>query len=59
MYTNDKNYVVMTVINSLDIHKFMEVMKQHPETFIYFSDGVRVQGDFHYNRQITSVTKEK
>ena len=51
MYTEDRNYIVMTVINSADIHNFMEVMKQHPETFVYFSDGVRVQGDFHYHSE--------
>ncbi len=51
MFTGEKNFVVMTVINSIDIHNFMQVMKKHPETFVYFSDGVRVQGDFHYNSE--------
>jgi uncharacterized membrane-anchored protein YitT (DUF2179 family) len=57
MYTDDKNYIVMTVINSADIHNFMQVMKQHPETFVYFSDGVRVQGDFHYHSERYKQTK--
>ena len=57
MYTGEQNYVVMTVINSIDIHNFMQVMKQHPETFVYFSDGVRVQGDFHYHSERASLIK--
>ena len=24
------------------------ILKKYPETFVYFSDGVRVQGDFHF-----------
>ena len=27
------------------------VTKNHPETFAYFSDGVRVQGDFHFKEE--------
>ena len=57
MYSGEKNYIVMTVINSIDIHNFMQVMKQHPETFVYFDDGVRVQGDFHYHSERASLIK--
>ena len=59
MYSGEKNYIVMTVINSVDIHNFMQVMKQHPETFVYFSDGVRVQGDFHYHSERYKTTNKQ
>ena len=38
-------------MNSRDIPEFMNTMKQHPDTFVYFSDGVRVQGDFHFTHE--------
>lgn len=52
MYTGEGYYMVVTVMNSRDIADFMSTMKQHRETFIYFSDGVRVQGDFHFGEDI-------
>lgn len=49
LYTNEGNYMVISVMNSRDIPEFMNTMKQHPDTFVYFTDGVRVQGDFHFD----------
>lgn len=54
MYTGDEYYMVITVINSRDIAAFMRTLKQLPDTFIYFSEGVRVQGDFHFGDKIGS-----
>ena len=51
MYSNEKNYMVVSVMNSRDIPEFMNSMKKHPDTFVYFSDGVRVQGDFHFTHE--------
>lgn len=51
MYTNEDNYMVVSVMNSRDIPEFMSSMKKHSDTFVYFSDGVRVQGDFHFNQE--------
>lgn len=44
--------MVVTVLSSKNIAEFMTTMKKHPETFIYFSDGVKVQGDFHFGINI-------
>ena len=52
MYSRDDYYMVVTVLSSKNIAEFMRTMKQHPETFIYFSDGVKVQGDFHFGTNI-------
>ncbi len=49
LYTNEGNYMVISVMNSRDIPEFMNTMKKHPDTFVYFTDGVRVQGDFHFD----------
>lgn len=48
MFSGEDYYMVVTVINSRDIAAFMSAMKQYPDTFIYFSDGVKVQGNFHF-----------
>ena len=48
MYSGDDNYIIFTVMNMKDIPKLMEIMKKYPDSFVYFSDGVRVQGDFHF-----------
>ncbi|MBP3435718.1 MAG: YitT family protein [Clostridia bacterium] len=52
MYTGEEFDMVITVINSRDIAPFMNTMKQHPDTFVYFLDGVKVQGDFHFGDKI-------
>lgn len=51
MYSGDDYYMVVSVMNSRDIPEFMSVMKKYPDTFVYFSDGVRVQGEFHFNEE--------
>lgn len=49
MYSGDDNYIIFSVMNVKEIPKLMNILKKYPETFVYFSDGVRVQGDFHFN----------
>lgn len=48
MYSGDDNYIIFSVMSVKEIPKLMEILKKYPETFVYFSDGVRVQGDFHF-----------
>lgn len=52
MYSGDAYSMVITVLNSRNMSEFMSTMKSHPDTFIYFSDGVKVQGDFHFGNNI-------
>ena len=48
MFTGEKRYMVVTVLNKRDIFPFMNMMKSHPDTFVYFNEGVKVQGAFHF-----------
>lgn len=48
MYTGDPYYMVVTVLDGRNMQNFMSTMKAHPDTFIYFSDGVKVQGEYHF-----------
>ncbi len=51
MYSGDDYFMVVSVMNSRDIAGFISGMKKYPDTFVYFSDGVRVQGEFHFNNE--------
>ena len=53
MYSEEPYSMVVTVINSREIAEFMQTLKQYPDTFIYFSDGIRVQGDFHFGDKVS------
>lgn len=48
MFSGDDYYMIITVLDYKNAATFMELMKKYPESFIYFSDGVKVQGDFHF-----------
>ena len=48
MYSGEDNYVILSVMRMGDIPRLMAVLEKHPDTFVYFSGGVRVQGDFHF-----------
>jgi uncharacterized membrane-anchored protein YitT (DUF2179 family) len=52
MYSGEEYSMVITVLNSKNMNEFMNTMKAHQDTFIYFSDGVKVQGDFHFGDNI-------
>ena len=52
MYSGEAYSMVITVLNSRDMYGFMSMMKAHTDTFIYFSDGVKVQGDYHFGDNI-------
>lgn len=51
MYSGDDNYMIFSVMNVHEIPKLMNTLKQHPDTFVYFSDGVRIQGDYHFKNE--------
>jgi len=51
MYSGEENYMVHCVMNVRELPRFMNTMKQYPEAFIYFSDGVRIQGDYHFREE--------
>lgn len=54
MYTGDAYSMVITVLDGRNMHNFMSSMKEHPDTFIYFSDGVKVQGEYHFGATVSS-----
>ena len=49
MYSGENRYMVVSVMNIQAIPSLMTTMQKYPEDFVYFTDGVRVQGDFHFS----------
>lgn len=50
MYSGDDYSMVITVLDSKNTAEFINLMKQYPDTFMYLTDGVKVQGDFHFGK---------
>lgn len=55
MFTGDDYYMVITLLDSKNAVEFMNIMKRHTDTFAYFTDGAKVQGDFHFGEQTVKV----
>ena len=53
MYTGEAYSMVITVLDGRNMQNFMSSMKAHPDTFIYFSDGVKVQGEYHFGTSVS------
>lgn len=51
MFSDTDYFMVVTVINSKSVPQFMTMMKSHTDCFIYLSDGIKVQGDFHFGNK--------
>lgn len=51
MYSGEDNYMIFSVINVREIPDFMNYLKEFSDVFVYFSDGVRVQGDYHFKEE--------
>ena len=48
MYSGENRYMVVSVMNIKAVPALMSTMQSYPDDFVYFTDGVRVQGDFHF-----------
>ncbi len=49
MYSGENRYMIVSIMNINAIPAIMTTMQKYPEDFVYFTDEVRVQGDFHFN----------
>lgn len=50
MYTDMENNVIISVINIRQIPELMEIMKDYPDSFVYYSDVKGVRGNFRWNK---------
>ncbi len=50
LYTGDESSMVVSVINLRQLPEFSELMKKHPDTFIYYDEVSGVKGNFRWNK---------
>lgn len=50
MYTDKENNIIVSVINIRQIPELMEIMKDYPDSFVYYSDVKGVRGNFRWNK---------
>ena len=48
MYTDGESSVIISVINLRQIPDFLEIMKNHPNTFTYYGELMGVKGNFRW-----------
>lgn len=48
MFTDEGSSIVLSVVNTRQIPDFLKIIKSHPDTFVYYSDVVGVQGNFRW-----------
>ena len=48
MFTEDGNAIIFTVVNNRQISEFLEMIKNHPDTFAYYTDVSGVRGNFRW-----------
>ena len=55
MYSGEDYKMIITLMTERELVEFIEEMKKYPDTFLYYSGGVRVKGDFQFNEHNVSV----
>lgn len=51
MYTNEGTAIIISVVNIRQIPEFLNIVKKHPDTFVYYSDVTGVKGNFRWNKE--------
>lgn len=50
MFTEDGSAIVFTVVNNRQIPDFLNLLKQYPDTFVYYVEVAGVQGNFRWGK---------
>ena len=50
MFTDENKYMITTVVNTRQVPEFMNILKKHPDNFVYYSDVTGVKGNFRRYR---------
>ena len=48
MYTNEGSAVIFSVVNNRQVSEFLEIIKKHPDTFVYYTEVAGVNGNFRW-----------
>lgn len=55
MYSDDESTVIISVINIRQIPDFMEIIKNHPNTFAYYGELMGVKGNFRWKKDDPTI----
>lgn len=50
MYTGDNRFMVITIINIRQLGELTNIIKEIPDTFIYYSDVTGIRGNFRWKK---------
>ena len=49
-FTEEENYIVITVVNNRQVPEFLDFIKRYPDTFVYYSDVTGIRGNFRWGK---------
>ena len=55
MYSDDESTMIISVINIKQIPDFMEIIKNHPNTFAYYGELMGVRGNFRWKKDDSAI----
>ena len=55
IFTDDRSNVIISIVNARQIPEFLEIIKKHPDTFVYYSKVMGVRGNFRWKK--TDIVK--
>ncbi len=50
MYSEEKTYMVVSVLNTHQLPELTQVLKKYPKAFVYYSDVAGVKGNFRWRK---------
>ena len=48
MFTEEGSAIIFSVVNNRQVNEFLEIIKKHPDTFVYYSEVAGVNGNFRW-----------
>lgn len=55
MYSDDESTMIISVINIRQIPEFVEIIKNHPDTFAYYGELMGVKGNFRWKKDDPTI----
>ena len=50
MYTDQASHIIISIVNSRQVPEFLRIIKEYPNTFVYYSKVMGVRGNFRWRK---------
>ena len=50
LFTNTDSNIIITIVNKRQIPKFMKILNEHKDTFVYYNEISGISGNFRWKR---------